>query len=249
MESYTYECDGNVLTDTKQSWQTNAWVNYNKDTNRDHAYYNPITDLSQVWVSNAWVNENLNTYTYSANGNILTYLYQDCISNAWSNSSLDTYTYDANSNLISDIYQLWNSSAWMDYSKITYVYDKHMETALVAHFILLAQITNGNAIAGSNGNFLELYSIINNTGSKGKLQLKGCCADSEVLKVIHILLIVFRLFGNLFTGINQLTNSKQQFSIYPNPSSGFFNLILQDNSNEYLVQVYNVVGKSLPIPC
>ncbi len=47
------------------------------------------------------------------------------------------------------------------------------------------------------------------------------------------------------TGINQLTINTNQFSIFPNPTSGQFTIKLNSNQTNYTLAVYNVMGEQV----
>lgn len=55
---------------------------------------NNITQLVQGWSNNNWVNESLLTYTYTSTGKNLSELYQFWTLNAWVNTYRTTLTYN-----------------------------------------------------------------------------------------------------------------------------------------------------------
>ena len=98
-----------MLTVLGEQWQTNAWVNYKRDTYTYDANGNMLTELEEYW-QGSWVNSERWTYTYDANGNMLTRLDEQWQTNAWVNYYRWTYTYDANGNSITGKSEEWQGN-------------------------------------------------------------------------------------------------------------------------------------------
>ncbi len=72
----------------------------------------------------------------------------------------------------------------------------------------------------------DYWVVVNN-------EANGCSTSSDTMKITTL------------AGINLLSKSSNQLSIYPNPTSGQFTVILEGNQNGYSVEVYNVLGEKI----
>jgi len=84
---------------------------------------NTISELHESWDGSQWVNGARYTYTLDSNGNSTSYLYEQWDGNQWLNSSKYTYTYDSNGNMTFELIEIWEESQWVNFCQTTYTYD------------------------------------------------------------------------------------------------------------------------------
>jgi hypothetical protein len=135
-------------------------VDYSKRTFTYDTNGNQLTDLVEYWQNIVWVNCYKYTYTYNANGNMLTYLSESWQNNAWINWEKYTYTYDANGNSLTGKHEQWVNNNWVMSSNvyINFYYSSNKIVELVntaryeAHFVSFA-----NSITETNIKPINIY--------------------------------------------------------------------------------------------
>ncbi len=125
LDSYTYDANGNILSLETESWNGSQLVNNMLDLYSYDINGNEFTDLNQIWDGSQWVSNWLNTYTYDAKGNEISGLEQDFYNNVWENDYLDSIKYDKNGNLISDLEKYWDTNQWVNEFINSYAYDSN----------------------------------------------------------------------------------------------------------------------------
>ena len=119
---FTYDGNGNKLTELRKTWQNNAWVNssrytYSYDINGIYQF-----QIYETWVTNAWVGIYRISVKYS--GNIITlFLFEQWQNNAWVNASRQTYNVDGNNIVQNSIIEIWQNNAWVISGRESYTYD------------------------------------------------------------------------------------------------------------------------------
>lgn len=118
--SYTYDPNGNYLSMLVEQWQNSTWVNYQLQTN----VYNLSGDISfstsQAWQNGMWTDVSRTTYTYEAGGQSITAISETWSNNVWVNSVKSFYTLDVNGYKLSWLKQIWSNNVWVNQSLYTY---------------------------------------------------------------------------------------------------------------------------------
>ena len=122
---YTYDSDGNQLSWVKKNWDENNWVNDRQWIYTYDSDGNQLRYLRQNWVGNDWVNSHQYFYTYDSDGNRLSCLDQNSSGNNWVNDCQYLYTYDSNGNQLSDLRQNWEDNNWVNSYQYLYTYDSN----------------------------------------------------------------------------------------------------------------------------
>nr|MCR4898268.1 hypothetical protein [Acholeplasmatales bacterium] len=129
---YTYDENGNELTEIKSKYSNNEWVevsncfyingerkttyylSFNQDgtfnSKYEYAYDNSgntLTSICSKYSNNEWTYYEKYEYTYDANGNKLTEIKSKYSNNDWANESKNEYTYDENNNLLTNFYYIY----------------------------------------------------------------------------------------------------------------------------------------------
>jgi len=124
--TYTYDSNGNRLSDLCEKWTNNNWINYYRNTYTYDSNGNLLSYSDGQWTNNAWENSNRRYYTYDSNGNQLTELYEYLtLRNTWEKYSRETYTYDSKGNRLSCLREKWTNNNWSNDYKYTYTYDSN----------------------------------------------------------------------------------------------------------------------------
>ena len=124
-ESYTYDPNGNIISELDEQWDTTAnnWVNDDKYEYSYDANHNRTLEVQAQWDGSSWKNSWKYEYSYDANNNMTLKITSNWPSTAWEKYSKYEWIYDANNNKISEIGYLWTGSAWENYTKTTNTYD------------------------------------------------------------------------------------------------------------------------------
>jgi len=153
MRIYTYDSNGNTISDYWKYRDGTQWVSYylitylydangNKTSKlweywnagelvKDFRYSYSIDSgnetalvLGEFWDGSQWGNDVRYTSTFDSNGNLTLYLKELWIlSNVWENSLLDTHTYDSNGNMILGLYEYWDGTQWVKDWRFPFTYD------------------------------------------------------------------------------------------------------------------------------
>jgi hypothetical protein len=124
-KSYTYDANGNMLTELQENSSEVGWnfYNSNKNTYTYDANGNMLSYTYEKWENNAWVNVDKRNYTYDVNGKMLYFTYEKWQNNAWVLIVKNTFSYDINNNLITELSELWQNNMWINSYKFSYNYD------------------------------------------------------------------------------------------------------------------------------
>jgi hypothetical protein len=125
--SFTYDNDGNILTELTEYWDDTHWgtdwlarTTYTYDGNG-----NRLMALSEFWSAAQWRNGSRRTYTYDGSGNRLTEVIEHSYDSAWVAYSRYTYTYDGRGNRLTALSEFWSQdrTEWAFYDRTAYAYD------------------------------------------------------------------------------------------------------------------------------
>lgn len=128
LSTYTFDEDGNLLTELFEDWDLNAenWSKKNRKTSTYDEKGNQLTYLYENWNSEneVWVATRRYTYTYDDQNNQLTRQLEDwnSSSSTWSTNQLVTFTYDENGNMQTTEWD-YISNTWIDDWLYTYTYN------------------------------------------------------------------------------------------------------------------------------
>jgi hypothetical protein len=81
-----------------------------------------VQERDQTWNNNAWENYNLLSYTYDNSDNLSQYVYEYW-NQTWENDSRYTYTYDISNNCTSILSEGWKNSNWTNSYESIYTFD------------------------------------------------------------------------------------------------------------------------------
>jgi hypothetical protein len=118
---FSYDSNGNLITDLNKGWSDNAWVNNSRTT---YTYEGNLgmEAVTENWGNETWVPYIKTQWTYNENGRVTKMFDQLWENNEWVNTSQNTYTYDGN-NCTELLMQDWVNGAWETSHKTTYEYD------------------------------------------------------------------------------------------------------------------------------
>lgn len=123
--TYTYNTNGNLLTMIMEEWLNSSWWLKYKYTYSYYTNGNLMTALREQWVNNAWVNNLKATANYDTNGNIMNRLYEVWDNNSWINWFRNTFSYNGNGNLQIVLIELWTNNAWENNNRVVYTYNSN----------------------------------------------------------------------------------------------------------------------------
>ncbi|MFH0734020.1 MAG: T9SS type A sorting domain-containing protein [bacterium] len=167
--SYTYDTQGNMLTENAEELLNGEWVCWSRCTYTYDSHGNKLMFMSE-WLENGkWVNQFRCNYSYDIQGNISTMLVETWENDMWVNNNRDTYTYDEQGNMITLLTETWVNGLWMNMNCFTYKYSVQGDRSLALvetwvdgswKYTLSASITYN-----PQGNLLTiLYEIPENGG-------------------------------------------------------------------------------------
>lgn len=125
-ETFTYDDNGNVLSDLSEVFNGNVWSNNELTTNVYNTSGMLQTKIVADWVNNAWVNSSRKTCTYSSNGNLLVDSNEIWRTTLWSPTNKIEYTYNEANLVTMFLYSNWRDSTWIPFSRSSYTFDNNM---------------------------------------------------------------------------------------------------------------------------
>lgn len=118
--TYTYNGDGKITSDTSLYFDGNAFINNALYTYTYDGNGNKIQQISFTnWDGSIWTSGNKSDYSYDVNNNQTQSVEQSWNGTAWVNSSKSMNTFSGGV-LITGIFQLWDGAAWTNGSKADY---------------------------------------------------------------------------------------------------------------------------------
>lgn len=101
--TYTYDSQGNILTELREDWKGGAWVNKDCYTYSYDSQVNILTRLYEIWENGGWRNQSCYTHTYDSQGNILIEKGEYWFDDVWMIYERSTYTYNSRGNLLTKL--------------------------------------------------------------------------------------------------------------------------------------------------
>jgi hypothetical protein len=233
--THYYDDDGNHIEWLRDNWDvdTGEWVlrfklNFSYDANG-----NLIAFIFSRWIIelNDW-EKSKTTYLYN-DENVLTesFGYKWNPSNSiWDLNVKLEYFYDNNGNYILRQSYSWNESTneWVYSGKSVKSYneDNHLVEDLVY---------NSDDVPF----YKDLYTYNENGINSGYSSLEW---DFEINEWVGDVKVDY-FVSSMIVGINEIESSV--FKLYPNPTNGNFNLVFEEATGDFIVELFNVNGQKL----
>ncbi len=122
--SFTYNNQGDMLTNTSEILIDNEWVTSYRGTNTYDSNGNRLMEIFENWENGNWSAVDRRTFKYDLQGNLLTSIAEDCVNGIWQNRSQDTYSYDSLGVRRSLLVENWVDVGWVNISKFTFEYSE-----------------------------------------------------------------------------------------------------------------------------
>jgi hypothetical protein len=249
---FTYQYNENdiLIMDLDEYWWDNIWRKSIKHTYAYDANRNKLLEMVEDWDDNVLAEGSKLTYIYDLNNKLLSRYHEEFSNNKWDTISRRTYSYDINGKELTFLSELWENKIWVNYYLYTHTYDTDGNLLLytrqywrnntwdeVAKYIYTYD-ENGNSYTGKNVYFWpesceddeteQILSLFSN-----KIEVSGFC---EYSYKAH--------WAQIQEGVDELTRSNSQLTIYPNPASSLIvvscPLIEKENVN---ISIYDLIGK------
>jgi hypothetical protein len=198
--------------------------------------------------SDEWSTSTKTIYTYNDNNNCTSEIEYNWSNNAWVNFLKIEYFYYPNYSLSYYILSIWFSTEWMEFRKQEYVYDIHNN--VIENIIMDNFLTDGVKYVyefddNNNGIKEELFFGANNTWWNVTFTANipynnNMSVFNSEYSCIHIELSYTKTPKP--AGIEEVGQSTQEITIYPNPSKDYINISVENDEIEN-VQIYNLTGK------
>lgn len=198
---------------------TNLWIPYSKDEDFFDANGDVEMNLQSEWEDfiSVWLDLYKDEYTYDANHQMLTDIYSEFDESTmqWDIWFKDEYSYDENGNYTIAISSDWDGSAWVLWIKEELIFDYSFTTDLVVY---------------PNDYEYEFSHMIE--------EVNYFFWDEAWYNEEKI---VFHYSEKDVNGIADISNSEIQ--IYPNPSTGIFNVELSGFGPQFSISVLDFAGR------
>src|ERR1035437_757894 len=220
-DDYTFDVNNNETQDLHQTWNGTAWVNSSKS---DIAWSGTqmIEEIDQYWDGNGWVNYFKADYTYSS-GQLAGFSGSNWSGTNWINSDnnilLVWYQWNGasgNSKLSSYTQQVPIGNLWKDSIKYNYTYDSHgnqidylVQSKPANTYITTDEEKHIFQYDGNSNIIEDIYQNWSIVTTATRNYIKRDFSDFQFLTV---------------TAINENATNNEQWTIFPNPSSGVFKL-------------------------
>ncbi len=226
--AYTYDANGNTLTDTYLTWNA-ALSKFNLVDQYKNTYINnSILDstyfLTWYQPTRKWMKDGLNVYVHDINKNLLSDVYAEwnTVRSNWDVIEKTINTYDTKNDRVYSLIQKFNSKGnWENVQKAEYTYDT---TVSYAKLILPFDATINALFFKTKHLNAKGFSWVNSNWSQKSNTLFNYYIDNIGL---------------------QKSKSTILFNVFPNPTHGAQNVQLSYPllSNTYSINIYNEIGK------
>jgi hypothetical protein len=221
-----------LLTSQWQTWNNSLWNNSSRVTNF-YSGTNVTSKITEVWNNNAWVNHQRVLDTYNGSNELTTRITQSWDGAIWKDQQKESFTYDVNNNVSSVLLQFKEVTGWKDNIRWTYTYNNNKNQT----YYFEERWSGTNWIAWSEADNAYCGD--------------GFCTQTSAYKQIQNgslqNTLMLEYFGcSRVTDVASKGTDNGQITIFPNPNSGIFSLMVQNLKLEQIqVTVYNLLGQAV----
>lgn len=229
---YEYDQNGNLITETLLDWNGTEYVNEKKTTSDYNASDEVISKLVQYWSGQEWFNHQRQTFEY--NGELLgEVLFQDWTGTGWQPWYRVLNTYDQNGLLLEELHQSSDGLTFEDRYKHTHTYNSQGSMTS----FLREQSNSGSPAVWE---YIDVYLYnYDQFGNRTEISYRDWYGQSwGPWYEYHY------YFSCYSTALNE-AQSKEDFTIYPNPTSGQVFIRLEKNSDFHSINLIDLSGKLL----
>lgn len=220
-EEVTYNADGYDYLWMDYYWNssTSSWVSDSKDEDFFDANGDVELNLQSIFdeSSSSWLDVYKSEYTYNINHQMMSETYFEINEGTmqWTMQGKDEFSYDEEGNAVETISSGWNSSDWLLWSKEELTFDY--------------SVSNDEVVYPNEYNdFLYSHKITN----MNYYLWDGSWQDHEQF--------VFYYSEKNINGIAAISSS--ELNVYPNPSTGVFNLEISGLGQQFNISVLDFAG-------
>ena len=257
--AFTYNANGDMEEMILSRYDNNQSLNPHYRSESVFASNGTIAEIkTYTWDGNIWEQSSSIDRTYNQN-KLSESINRKLTNGQLSNSNKSSYIYNSEGRMIQMINQIFDQNAWSDFSRSTYSYAGKKVVA-----ILNEKLMNGTWTASTNSEYIYTGNNVNRVIIKVK--------QNQVFENSTRISYTYDSNGNQLTSITEIwknatwelnsrthntwqqltdvaTNpslSTLEMNVFPNPSSGIFNLELKSEiGNKIEVNVFDLSGKLL----
>lgn len=231
--SFTYNNENNIDVGFYEQWTNNAWQNSLKNTSSYDSNGYLVSGLIQRWNDNNWKNDLKIDYSNNSDGlftQITRQKWNDS-SSKWENFSQSTYTYNSSKKVSVETMNIWENNKWIERGVYTNSYDAsgflthRLSQNLDDKLSILVNQQQTNYTNNQNGTIHQEISEIWREQSNSWENLSRTTYEYENTLGTHDL-------------------TKADIKIFPNPTSDFINIHLEESDNTK-VSVIDALGSAI----
>ncbi|HRG52975.1 MAG TPA: T9SS type A sorting domain-containing protein [Bacteroidia bacterium] len=268
--TFTYDANKRWVGKTTQLWNGSGYDNYqkfiityNSNNKETSAIYQSWTEATSSWYSGA-----KDSIIYDGSGKILEAIHYgwNSLINNWEFDNKWAYTYSGNL-IISSLYSRYDGSNWNPLVRYSFSYtgtnndfvlgeywtgQTWLKTGKFSYeFNEAGQVTKETLRSQQNSVWFKSNVNTNNYNANGILKKHthkvwfGANDNSFSGNQQQYYLHHPQPYAAPLAGTSADKAKNDEVSIYPNPSSGIFNVKLPDNEQVKTIQVFNAVGEKV----
>lgn len=243
---YTYNANGDILTDVNESYDftAKAWIG----VNRSARTYTPA-GKEDTWsfayydkANSQWVTTFRATNTYNTAQQLTQSLTEEYFGGSWNNSSQTLFTYNTLGKLSTELYQVWNSIAFDDANRYSYVYNGDD----------LVSLTTEIKYTGSYLNSQQSTYLYNSQHQPTQETLKSWDNLNKQFVFKDYDRQVRFYYKDFSTGIATQTTRASSLRVYPVPAGNELNVDVHfatpEHGNVMLLDMTGSMVKQLNLP-
>lgn len=221
-EEVSYNAEGYAYLWIDYNWSafTSSWVPDSKEEDFFDANADLVLNLESIFdeMSSVWLDVYKSEYTYNANHQIITetYFELDEETMQWEKEGKEELSYDEQGNVTVSISSEWNNAAW-------YLSDKEELTFDYA-------VPNDEVVYP---NIYDDFQFSHKLTNVNYYEWDGSWLDDEQF--------VFYYSEKNINGIAAISSA--EISVYPNPSTGVFNLEISGLGKQFTISVLDFAGR------
>ncbi len=215
-DTFIYDINENLLSQTNESWFNNAWLNTEKWSYTYNINNLKITNFYETWQS-GWVNRERDTLYYDINNN-LEYILKwrpSLDTSIWVPKFKNIYTYDITGNMLSDYSLIYQDPIWNYQYRFIYTFD-----------------TNNTSTTGQ----YEIWQITNWQPSLSSLNFYSNNSIIIYFPYIHRYVTSW----NVITNQSILNTKNNAWLISPNP---VYDVLTIYAPSGFYVEIFDIYGK------